>query len=206
MPYKHNNIRSRHSDLIAKPIYRYNYLQAGFTLIETIIGIVVLAIAFSIFTSLIYPLANQSAEQVHQVRAAELGQSMLNEILAKAFDENSDMSGGVIRCGEANNAFSPPVTVACSTLLGPDTTENRVSYDDVDDYNGLSTIETALGSSDGLDGIYLGFQVAVSVINDSNYDGVNDSSDNNFTAKLVTITVTTPQSFDFVFAAYRVNF
>ena len=131
---------------------------------------------------------------------------MLNEILAKAFDENSDMSGGVIRCGEANNAFSPPVTVACSTLLGPDTTETRVSYDDVDDYNGLSTIETALGSSDGLDGIYLGFQVAVSVINDSNYDGVNDSSDNNFTAKLVTITVTTPQSFDFVFAAYRVNF
>ena len=45
----------------------------GFTLIETIIGIVVLSIAFSILTTLIYPLANQSAEQVHQIKAAELG-------------------------------------------------------------------------------------------------------------------------------------
>jgi prepilin-type N-terminal cleavage/methylation domain-containing protein len=68
--------------------------QSGFTLIEIIVGIVVLSISYALLTSLIYPLASQSAAQIHQIRAAELGQSMVNEILGKAFDENSDMSGG----------------------------------------------------------------------------------------------------------------
>jgi MSHA pilin protein MshD len=170
----------------------------GFTLIETVVGIVVLSIAFSIFTTLIYPLANQSAEQVHQIRAAELGQSMINEILGKAFDENSDMSGGAQRCGELNVA-------ACtvSNLLGADS-ESRATFDDVDDYNQLSLIESSL--EDNLDDIYIGYQIYVEVINDSNYSGGSDSNDNNFTAKLITVTVTTPQDFNFVFSVYRVNF
>ncbi len=50
----------------------------GFTLIELIVGIVVLSISFSLLTTLILPLSEKSAEQLHQVRAAELGQSMMN--------------------------------------------------------------------------------------------------------------------------------
>jgi MSHA pilin protein MshD len=175
--------------------------ERGFTLIETIVGIVVLSIAFSIFTTLIYPLANKSAEQVHQIRAAELGQSMINEILGKAFDENSDMSGGSQRCGETGVS-------ACtdSSVLGFETSETRATFDDADDYHGLIAIESSLGSADGVDNIYIGFQVNVEVINDSDYSGDYDGADNNFTAKLITVTVTTPQDFDFVFSVYRVNF
>jgi MSHA pilin protein MshD len=172
--------------------------QRGFTLIETIVGIVLLSIVFSIFTTLIYPLANQSAEQVHQIRAAELGQSMINEILGKAFDDNSDMSGGLIRCGEAG------VLCTAANKLTFEAGENRTSYDDVDDYNGLNDIESSLG--DGLNTIYTGFQVNVQVVTDSDYDGDSDSNDNNFTAKLITVTITTPQQFDFVFSAYKANF
>lgn len=185
-------------------------IQRGFTLIETIIGIVLLSISFAIFTSLIYPLSEQSAEQVHQIRAAELGQSMINEILAKAFDENSDMSGGFYRCGDDINNDGE-ITAAdgeksCSVTLGNEESDRRELFDDVDDYNdlNLNELESSLGASDSLGNIYSGFQVKVSVINDSNYDGISDI--NNFTAKLITVTVTTPQKFDFVFSAFKANF
>ncbi|SEK95765.1 MSHA pilin protein MshD [Colwellia chukchiensis] len=180
----------------------------GFTLIETIVGIVVLAIAFAIFTRLIYPLANQSAEQVHQIKAAELAQSMINEILGKAFDENSDMSGSLVRCGEDVNRDGVITAAAgespCSQVLSNEEAGDRALFDDVDDYNGLTVIANSLG--DGLANIYLGYQINVQVVNDSNYDGVSDGSDNNYTAKLITVTVTTPQDFDFVFSVYRANF
>jgi MSHA pilin protein MshD len=179
--------------------------QQGFTLIEIIVGIVVLSIAFSIFTSLIYPLANQSAKQVHQIKAAELGQSMINEILAKAFDENSDMSGGIYRCGEDGEA-------ECSTIMRAEESETRNTFDDVDDYNNLSIMEDSLGEHDSsleydsLADLYTGYKINVQVINDSDYDGDHDGDDNEHTAKLITVTITTPQDFDFVFAVYRANF
>jgi len=172
-------------------------LTSGFTLIEVIVGIVVLSISFSILTTLIYPLANQSAEQVHEIRAAELGQSMINEILGRAFDENSDMSGGFIRCGESG--------VSCSAI-GLDSGETlRVHYDDVDDYDEINfgdIIQNSLG--DDISALYLGFSMNVDVINDANYDA--SGSGNNSTAKLITITVRTPQDFDFIFSVYKVNF
>ncbi|MFT5635937.1 MAG: MSHA pilin protein MshD [Cognaticolwellia sp.] len=185
--------------------------QQGFTLIETIVGIVVLSIAFSIFTTLIYPLANQSAEQVHQIKAAELGQSMINEILSKAFDENSDMSGGYYRCGEDQNNDGEikavdGETCTATASLGLDNAETRKTFDDVDDYHGIVNIEGSLGNDDSLADLYIGYKANVQVINDSDYDGDNDSADNNFTAKFITVTITTPQDFDFAFSVYRVNF
>lgn len=194
--------------------------QQGFTLIEIIVSIVVLSIAFSIFTTLIYPLANQSAKQVHQIKAAELGQSMINEILGKAFDENSDMSGGIYRCGEDQNndgEIKAEDDEQCSTTMGAEESEDgesekREQFDDVDDYNDLSIMEDSLGvhdssaEYDSLADLYTGYKINVQVINDSNYDGDHDGDDDISTAKLITVTVTTPQDFDFVFAVYRANF
>lgn len=193
-----------------KTIKLVSSLQKGFTLVETIIGIVVLSISFSIFTTLIYPLANQSAEQVHQIRAAELGQSMINEILGKAFDEKSDMSGGFYRCGDDINndgdIKEEDGENTCSNRLENEESDQRESYDDVDDYNGLIVIQNSLGESS--EDIYIGYQVSVTVINDGDYDGISNGNSNtsNYTAKLITVTITTPQNFDFVFAAYKANF
>jgi MSHA pilin protein MshD len=112
--------------------YLNHSYQKGFTLIETIVGMVVLAISFSILTTLIYPVAQQSADQLHQVKAAELAQSVLNEIQNKAFDNNSDMAGGRVRCGDIDAGD-------CSTAMGPDTvsgiTETIATFNDVDEYN-----------------------------------------------------------------------
>ncbi|GAA6204021.1 MULTISPECIES: prepilin-type N-terminal cleavage/methylation domain-containing protein [Thalassotalea] len=175
-----------------------NSLVSGFTLIETVIGIVVLSIAFSVLITLIYPMTEQSADQLHQIKAAELGQSMLNEIQQKAFDENSDKTGGLIRCGET----SAP---ACSTIMGSEG-ETRGTYDDVDDYNEINhgnDIENSLNDH-SLDALYIGYSVDVTVCNDGDYNGQCDATTN--IAKLITVTVKTPTGFDIVFSTYRANF
>ncbi|KGJ92362.1 type II secretion system protein [Colwellia psychrerythraea] len=180
----------------------------GFTLIETIVGIVILAISFSVLTTLIHPVAQQSADQLHQVKAAELGQSVLNEIQNKAFDEKSDMAGGIVRCGENSTSCTP------SSLLGPEDGSDgrddnneytRDLYDDVDDYNGLTYDSDEIENSQGdkLD-LYLGYKMIITVCNDANYDGT--CSGDNKTAKLITVTITTPTDFSMSFSTYRANF
>lgn len=173
-------------------------ITKGFTLIELIVGIVVLSISFSLIISLILPLSEKSAEQLHQVRASELGQSMMNDIIGRAFDQQSDMTGGLIRCGEESTECTS------SGNLGADTGESeRVLYNDVDDYIDFDfSIETnALG--DSLSSLYPGFNVEVAVC----YSNFSASCSNSIElAKLITVTVTTPQDFDFVFSFYKANF
>jgi MSHA pilin protein MshD len=195
------------SNVVKKQLKR----PLGFTLIEVIVGIVVLSTALTIIPTLILPATIQSAEQIHQIRAAELGQSMLNEILSKAYDENSDMAGGVMRCGiesvDCSNTMGTEEFIDDIQANGPD----RANFDDVDDYHSLSEsgplIKNALGETMG--DLYQGFQVDVSVCIDSDYDGCDDTDAldfDNSVAKLIKITVTTPQNFKIHFASYRANF
>lgn len=177
--------------------YSKNRLTSGFTLIELIVGMVVLSISFSLITSLILPLNEKSAEQLHQVRASELGQSMMNEILSRAFDDNSDMVGGLVRCGEEGT------TCTNSNNLGSESGENvSALFDDVDDYIDFdfSTEVNALG--DPYLSLYPGFSVNIKVCY-SNFTGI--CSNNVELAKLIVITVTTPQDFDFIFSFYKAN-
>ncbi|WP_287832202.1 type II secretion system protein, partial [Idiomarina sp.] len=68
--------------------------QRGFTLIEIIAGIVVVGIITLVVTAGMGPLFKQSVNPWQQVRAAELGQSLINEILSRRFDENGSSAGG----------------------------------------------------------------------------------------------------------------
>lgn len=174
----------------------------GFTLVEIIIGIVVFSLALSIVVNAILPTAAQSANQVQSIRASELGQSMMNEIMAKAFDENSYTGGGGFRCGDADQPGFPSVP-ACTTAtnLGNDG-ENRDNFNDVDDYDGLTVLADV--NNDSIAALYTGFSLSVTVFYDGNYDGVNDGAVSN--AKLVTITVTTPAKDQITFAGYKANY
>jgi MSHA pilin protein MshD len=164
----------------------------GFTLIEIIIGMVVLAISLSIVTSLIIPSEEHSADQVHQIKAAELGQSMLDEILAKAFDENSDKAGGRLRCNEVGYT-------SCTTLLQNEEADIRANFDDVDDYNGYASLKTSTDTD--LHSGYGSFQVSVIVAYNGTPFGVADSL-----VKQVTVTVTTPLGTPIEFTGYKANF
>ncbi|GAL10359.1 MSHA pilin protein MshD [Vibrio astriarenae] len=71
----------------------------GFTLIESVIAIVILAIAMLTITTMLVPNVLRSAEPQYQVRAAALAETLFNQILSRSFDENSAHDGGLERCG-----------------------------------------------------------------------------------------------------------
>ena len=79
----------------------------GFTLIELIIGIVVFTIIMLVIIGVIGPQSRLSIEPIWQIRASELAQSLLTEINAKSFDEQSDHSGGNTRCNEGQSCTRP---------------------------------------------------------------------------------------------------
>jgi MSHA pilin protein MshD len=193
-----------HANFLHANFLRANKKAKGFTLLELVIGIVVLAISFSVITSFIVPQSEQSANQIHQIRAAELGQSLMNEILAKAFDEQSDLAGGAVRCGESGlNVCTDEVN------FGPEDGETRANFDDVDDYVVLDGsdeyVEDISGSrveSAAFENLYSGYRVAVSVTYDDAYDNTNTGS----LVKRIDITVTTPSGETVQFATYKANF
>jgi MSHA pilin protein MshD len=180
--------------------------QLGFTLIELIVGIVIFSIAMVLVVSFLQPQVKKGIDPIWQVRAASLGQSLSNEILAKSFDQHSNQVGGMLRCNES--VLEPAVPCTSSDDLGPDAGEDRGSFNDVDDYHGLDVtgvlILNSLGLTTNVDGvnIYAGFTAQVSVFYDQNLDGINDADldqdgvldDPAYAAnkKLVTITIITP--------------
>lgn len=155
----------------------------GFTLLELVIGIVVFTISLTIVLALIVPQAEQTAEPFRQVKAAKLGQSLMNDILSRSYDENSDRSPPFVTCNAKGN---------CSTTLGPEEA-NEDDYDDVDDYNGYTVNDVG--------GNYSSFGFTVTVDYDSD---LNDSTPTDgLTFKRIDIAVTAPDGQVYNFSAYR---
>ncbi len=93
----------------------------GFTLIEIIIGIVVFCYFVSGDHTLLSASEENSADQIHQIKAAQLAQALMDDIKAVLFDENSDMAGGLLRCDEdQDDSGSVEADERCSTVMGPD--------------------------------------------------------------------------------------
>ncbi|MCX4031974.1 prepilin-type N-terminal cleavage/methylation domain-containing protein [Aeromonas caviae] len=126
-------------------------IRRGFTLVEFVVGIVLLAVALTGILGLLINQAPQAVDPVQQVRAAQLAQRILGEMLEKSFDEHSDHNGGRFRCGET--AGSPAVAYpACtdSASYGPDSGETRpYQFNDVDDYQTSAICAKGLASCDG---------------------------------------------------------
>jgi MSHA pilin protein MshD len=184
----------------------------GFTLIELVIGMVVFSIALVLFTSLIVPQAIRSVDPIFQVRATELGQSLINEIVSKSFDEASDRVGGSVLC----SSTVAPLCTASNNFGAEEGAANRENFDDVDDYNNLSesdgNIKNTLNESVTLGGVnlYQGFSAAVVVIYDDNMDGIDDAISGGGgyigRTKLVTVTITTPNNEEIIFSTFRNNY
>ncbi len=97
--------------------------QSGVSLIEMIVFIIVVGIASSaLFATYNYSLMHNT-DPLIQVRAIELAQAKLDEVLALKYDANTP-TGGIPAC-------DTPTGVACNN--SPDANLN-----DVDDFNGAS--------------------------------------------------------------------
>ena len=203
--------------------------QAGFTLVELVVGMVVMAIAFTIITTMLVTQSKDSIDPLHQMRAAELGQSILNEIVSRSYDQHSDHNGGLYRCGEiwwqgeketsgsswydqASQAWLPwdsnpnAQLVLCSTILGPDVGDVRGSgentFNDVDDYITPFVSAVTFGDALGqpLNAVYQNFKVKIAVVRDPAF-GVGAE-----TAKRIDLTILTPSGNEQHFSAYRGNY
>lgn len=171
----------------------------GFTLIEIIVGMVISAISLSMLYSLIYPQIVRSVEPMLQVRAAELGQAIVEEILAKPYDELSP-TGGVPPCA--------PCTASAD--FGIDSGEStRAEFDDVDDFDSYCGSPQAVEQiSNVAPSGFENFRMEVCVIYDGNYDGTADADQK---AKRITVSVYAPTrgggfAAPIRFSAYRGNF
>lgn len=177
----------------------------GFSLVEMVVTIVILAIALVGVAGMVSLGTSNSADTLLETRAIALGQAYIDEIMGRRFDERSAASG-LDPCYSL--VLADPDR--CSSTLGPDAGENsRDRYDDVDDYNGLA-------EGDGYPGFpiadaegntrpdYENYQVQVAV----SYAGADVAGGKDQTnAKLITVTVKTRgQSTGWEFSVYKGNF
>lgn len=105
----------------------------GFTLIEIVITIVILGATAGILVPFFNAIVH-SPDPVIRERAISLGQAMMDEIMAKKWDENTPDGGGPLNTSESARGAAPATPVAA---IGAEAGENRTTYDDVDDYHSM---------------------------------------------------------------------
>lgn len=166
--------------------------QSGFTLIELVVGIVVMAIALTLLTSVFFASPGRSVEPLLQIRAAEFGQALMDEILSKKFDELTP-EGGI------------PACIACSGIMGSED-ETRDKYDDVDDYN--DSCGSPIDLADALDNTppnFTGYTMDVCV----SYDNFDDNGGST-NGKLIIVKIYLPAGTGLgepiTFSAYKGNY
>ncbi|NKF49077.1 type II secretion system protein [Shewanella sp. WXL01] len=173
---------------IVKPLT----LHRGFTLIELVIGMLVLSIAIVLMTSMLFPQADRAVENLQRVRSAELAHSVMNEIWGKRFDQNTNPNGGSPACDSGL-----PFALACSTTLGAEAGEGRNDFNDVDDYIGLNINSNMFDSTQTYADLYPNFGLSVSV---EYVDAATRA------AKLITVDVTTPTNEVITYQSVRSNY
>lgn len=116
--------------------------QRGVSLIELIIFIVIISISFTAISLVYISTTRSSADPLARIKSVELAQSMLEEILLKAYDENTPLGGGCVDMPVQNNTRCTSginAAVELDSALGAETGENdRTYFDDVDDYHNLA--------------------------------------------------------------------
>ena len=115
--------------------------NGGVTLLELVVTIVVITLGAGVLYSYIASV-NRSPEPVLRQRLVALAEGMMEEIVAKRWDERTKIGGGALCTTEGNPVCPGPMA---STTLGLDPGENisnRATLDDLDDYDGLTESNT----------------------------------------------------------------
>lgn len=128
----------------------------GFTLIEIIIGIVVLSIALTGGLSLLISQVDAYRDPLIKEKSVQIAKRVVHEIQIRAYDEKSDIGGGIFRCSETVGGISlgdcsaeaeygtdPPGELMLDTL------------DDVDDFDTAKLCPNLSGSYSCSDNKYL---------------------------------------------------
>lgn len=193
---------------------RMRVSQIGFTLIESIVGIVILGFALSVLVSGVFTSSTKSHQATYQAQAAALGHSIMTDILSRQFDENSDPNGGQYRCGEIiSGVIIPDCTLIAD--LGADSSgeTNAIAFNDVDDFIGCwGESDTCVVANPSYDlnqlidqesaAEYKNFTVEINVA----YADVDNKSTAITQYKKIDITLYASSHAKYTFSAYRGNY
>ena len=107
----------------------------GFTLIEIIIGIVVLSIALTGGLSLLISQVDAYRDPLIKEKSVQIAKRVVHEIQIRAYDEKSDIGGGIFRCSETVGGISLG-DCSAEAEYGTDPGELMLdTLDDVDDFD-----------------------------------------------------------------------
>lgn len=198
----------------------------GISMIELIIFILVMAIAFAGVMSVFVSTQSYSADPMIKIKTVELAQSLMEEILLKTYDERTPVGGGCVdnmvstRCGPAANI--PDADAPTNAAFGPEPGETRQRFDDVDDYHNLAycgangtanpactnaCVDLIDEQGNNIAAEYPGFGICIRLIFDGN--GITTGTATpvlNNDAKRIDIMLTDPRGSNLTFSAYRTNF
>ncbi|MDY6978297.1 MAG: prepilin-type N-terminal cleavage/methylation domain-containing protein [Pseudomonadota bacterium] len=179
---------------------RVTNVDTGFTLVEMVVFIVVLAVGLSGVVLVINRTLLDAPEALVNTRAMEISQLYLDEILAKKYDNNTPQ-GGTPPCNTAGNPCIPDDTCnhADPNTFGSDS-ESRDQFDDVDDYC-TTDFQTVADANDNDLPNYDGYDIKVDVVYAGTDLGLNLDQ-----AKRITVTVRTPRNQQIPVTVYRTNF
>lgn len=161
----------------------------GVTLIELLATMVIIGIALAAVTASVSGSVSRSADPLIQHKTIKLAQAYSDEILGKRFAESTPV-GGV-----------PPATDASVCNVGPEAGENRATFDDVDDYDGLSESPPQLQSGLPLSG-YDDFSATITVTCAGLALGLGNDHD----AKAIDIAITGADGRASAFRVFRGNY
>ncbi|MDZ7661483.1 type II secretion system protein [Thiohalophilus sp.] len=169
--------------------------EDGFTLVEMVVFIVVLAVGLSGVVLVINRTLLGAPEALVNTRAMEIAQLYLDEIGAKKYDENTPQ-GGVPPCDSPDG---DPCTAEGG--FGPDGSEARDLFDDVDDYHNPA-FQPATDADDNPLPNYSDYDVSVSI----SYAGTDLGFGDDRLAKRIDLIVRTPRNQQIPVTVYRTNF
>jgi len=156
---------------------------AGFTLLELVIFILVLGIALVGVMMALNRGVLDNVRPMYQVRALELAQAQMDQVLGRRFDENT-LVGGIPSC-----VTSRPVCTTTLGLEGGESLTDKGTLDEIDDHHNYNRTEDD-------------FQVSVSVV----FAGDDLPGLSNASAKRVTVRVTPPFGNPVTLSVYRTNY
>lgn len=192
--------------------------QKGFTLVELIVGIVVLAVALLGMTTMLISQSKDALEPIHRMRASQIGQNILQDILSRSYDQQSDHSGGLYRCGEIwgdsnlwydsdNKTWQTtgtPIAIDCTeegnygidVLAGEEEGQHQ-NFNDVDDFIESDFVDAKVY------GNVLGTEGPEQI---QNYAVKIDVTAYNSVFKKVSVTIQTPTNEEIIFSALKGNY
>ena len=171
-----------------KPVTRSTSLaQQGFTLVEMVVFMVVIAVALGALLAVYNQSVTNSVDPIVRIKLLEIAQSQLDEVTARKYDENTP-TGGIPACDSAE--LNAPACVAQADAdLGPDGETGTASFDDVDDFDGLH-VDLASNYDIDVEVIFAGGELGLA----------------NNSAKRITVTATAPGGESLTLSSYRTNF